>query len=53
MLVLEQDDTLHSWDNQRLIEFTREAGCRETLRYEHRRAASGQLLAIPEAISWC
>jgi len=36
MLVLEQDDTLLSWDNQRLIEFTRAAGCRDTLRYEHR-----------------
>jgi len=35
MLVLEQDDTLLSWDNQRLIEFTRETGCRDTLRYEH------------------
>ena len=53
MLVLEQDDTLLSWDNQRLIEFTREAGCRETLRYEHRRAASELLLAVPDAIAWC
>jgi len=53
MLVLEQDDTLLSWDNQRLIEFTREAGCRETLRYEHRRAADELLLAVPDAIAWC
>ena len=53
MLVLEQDDTLLSWDNQRLIEFTREAGCRDTLRYEHRRAASELLLAVPDAIAWC
>jgi hypothetical protein len=53
MLVLEQDDTLLSWDNQRLIEFTREAGCRDSLRYEHRRAASELLLAVPDAIAWC
>jgi len=53
MLVLEQDDTLLSWDNQRLIEYTRAAGCRDTLRYEHRRAASELLLAVPDAIAWC
>jgi hypothetical protein len=53
MLVLEQDDMLLSGDNQRLIEFTREAGCRETLRYEHRRGASELLLAVPDAIAWC
>jgi hypothetical protein len=53
MLVLEQDDTLLSWDNQRLIEFTREAGCRDTLRYEHRRAATELLLAAPDAVAWC
>jgi hypothetical protein len=40
MLVLEQDDTLLNWDNQRLIEFTRAAGCRDTLRHEHRRQAA-------------
>lgn len=53
MLVLEQDDTLLSFDNQRLIEFTRAAGCRDTLRYEHRRAASELLLAVPDAVAWC
>jgi hypothetical protein len=53
MLVLEQDDTLLSWDNQRLIEFTREVGCRDTLRYEHRRAANELLLAVPDAVAWC
>lgn len=35
MLILEQDDSLLRWDNQRLIEITRDAGCRETLRYRH------------------
>lgn len=53
MLVLEQDDTLLSWDNQRLIEYTRDAGCRDTLRYEHRHAASELLLAVPDAVAWC
>ena len=53
MLILEQDDTLVSWDNRHLIEYTRAAGCRDTLRYEHRRAASEQLLAVPDAIAWC
>jgi hypothetical protein len=53
MLVLEQDDTLLSWDNQRLIEFTREAGYRDTLHYEHCRGASELLLAVPDAVAWC
>ncbi len=52
-LVLEQDDSLVRWDNQRLIELTRAAGCSETLRYEHRRTAAEQLLAVPDAIAWC
>ncbi len=53
MLVLEQDDSLVRWDNQQLIEFTRAAGCRNTLRYEHRRAAAELALAMPDAIAWC
>lgn len=52
-VVLEQDDTLLSWDKQKLIEFTRAAGCRDRLHYEHRRAADEQLLALPDAIAWC
>ncbi len=53
MLVIDQDDSMLSWDNQLLIEFTRAAGCRDTLRYQHRRAASEQLLALPDAVAWC
>lgn len=53
MLIIEQDDTLLSWDNQLLIELTRAAGCRDTLRYEHQRAATERLLALPDAIAWC
>jgi hypothetical protein len=52
-LVIEQDETLLSWDNQCLIEATRAAGCRDTLTYSHATAASEQLLAIPDAIAWC
>jgi hypothetical protein len=33
-----QDGSLLSWDNQQLIEFSRPAACRDTLRYEHRNA---------------
>jgi hypothetical protein len=44
---------LRRWDRQCLIDLTRVAGCRDTLRYEHRRASAEQLLAIPDVIAWC
>jgi hypothetical protein len=53
LLVLEQDDSLLRWDNQLLIELTRTAGCRDNLRYEHKRAATENLLVIPDAVAWC
>jgi hypothetical protein len=31
--------------------FTRDAGCRDTLRYGHRRTASELLLAVPDAVT--
>jgi len=52
-LVIEQDDSLVSWDSQRLIELSRAAGCRDRLKYEHQRATAEQLLAIPDAVAWC
>ncbi len=52
MLVLEQDDTLVASDRKLLYRATREASC-PALRYEHRRAAVEQLLALPDAITWC
>lgn len=52
-IVLDQDETMIRWDNQKLIEFTRAAGCRDRLRYEHRHAHSELLLAVPDAIAWC
>ena len=41
------------FDNQKLIEYTRAAGCRDTLRYEHQRSHVEALLAVPDAIAWC
>lgn len=52
MLVLEQDDTLVASDRALLYRATRVAGCAE-LRYEHRRASTELLLALPDAIAWC
>jgi hypothetical protein len=48
-----QDDSLVSFDNQRLIEATRSTGQRETLRYAHRRAYEKLLLALPDVTAWC
>ena len=52
-IVFDQDETLVNWDNQRLIEYTREAGCRDTMRYQHKQSHSDPLLAFPDAIAWC
>jgi len=52
-IVFDQDDTLLSFDNQRLIEYTRATGCRQRLRYEHKHAHTDVLLGIPDAIAWC
>lgn len=53
LVVLDRDETLVSFDNQHLIEYTRAAKCRDTLRYEHRSAKTELLLGIPDAIAWC
>lgn len=53
VVVFDQDDSLLSWDNQRLIEFTRAEDCRDTFRYEHKNAPTELLLAVPDAIAWC
>ena len=52
-IVLDEDETMVKFDNQKLIEYTRAAGCRDTLRYEHKRSHTDALLAIPDAIAWC
>jgi hypothetical protein len=52
MLIIEQDDSLLDWDRRYLYAQTRAVGA-ASLRYEHRRAATDQLLGIPDAIAWC
>ena len=52
-LVLEQDDSLLVHDRRWLVEITRELCCRDSLRYEHARAAQEQLLAVPDVVAWC
>jgi len=51
-IVLERDESLGTWDDQRLIEITRnlEAGL---VRYEHRSPTEELLLGLPDAIAWC
>ncbi|QHT57306.1 hypothetical protein GXP71_15310 [Cellulomonas sp. H30R-01] len=51
-LVLESDESQDARDRRDLVELTRDAGCRDTLRYEHRTAAAEPLLAIPDAVAW-
>lgn len=52
-IVFDHDDTLLSFDDQRLIEDTRATDCRERLRYEHKHTNADTLLGIPGAIAWC
>lgn len=52
-LVLERDDSLVSFDNQRLIEATRATAQRGLLRYEHLPAHAEPLLALPDVAAWC
>lgn len=52
-IILDEDETMVKFDNQKLIEYTRAAGCRDTLRYEHQRSHAEALLAVPDAIAWC
>lgn len=52
-LVLDLDESLRQWDNQRLIELVRQADARERLTYCHSKAAQEPLLSIPDAVAWC
>ncbi|AYE99674.1 hypothetical protein C0J29_32465 (plasmid) [Mycobacterium paragordonae] len=53
LIVLDQDESLVQSDRRLLYGAVRAAGCEATVRYEHRRAASERLLAIPDAFAWC
>ena len=48
IVVLEQDDSLLTWDRRQLFALTRG---QQRLRYEHRRAQVEGLLAIPDVIA--
>lgn len=52
-LVLERDDSLVSYDNQRLIEATRATGQRRVVHYEHLPAHAEPLLALSDVAAWC
>mgnify|MGYP007096629326 FL=1 len=52
-IVLDQDETLVQSDRRLLYRAVRAAGHEATMRYEHRRAATEQLLGIPDAFAWC
>jgi hypothetical protein len=52
-LVIEQDDSLVSYDNQRLIEAIRSTGQRDALHYEHRRSYEDIALGLPDSTAWC
>ena len=51
-LVLEADATQDARDRQDLITLTKNAGCRDSLSYEHLTATTEPLLAIPDAVAW-
>lgn len=53
VIVLDQDETLVQSDRRLLYRAVRDVGREGTLRYEHRRAATEQLLGIPDAFAWC
>lgn len=52
-IVFDLDESLRSWDRQRMIELTRPAGLRERITYEHQTRHGELLLAVPDAIAWC
>jgi hypothetical protein len=41
-IVLDEDETMVKFDNQKLIEYTRAAGCRDTLHYEQAYGVQGR-----------
>jgi len=52
-LVIEQDDSLVSYDNQRLVEAVRATGQRDTLHYEHLHPHEDLALALADVAAWC
>jgi hypothetical protein len=52
-IVLDLDETLLSWDRQRMLELTRAVDARGRITYEHHHRHAEPMLAIPDAIAWC
>ena len=52
-IILDLDESLKSWDRQKLIELARAAGTRDRLTYEHQSRTDEPLLTVPDAIAWC
>lgn len=52
-ITFDLDESLLSWDRQRMIELTRDAGAKDRIVYTHATRAAEPLLAIPDAIAWC
>jgi hypothetical protein len=45
--------SLLSWDNQRLVEYTREAGCRDKPALRTPTSRQRVVACRPDAIAWC
>lgn len=52
-LMIEQDDSLLRTDCHQLFGLARATGQRDTLQYEHQRASTEPLLALPDIVAWC
>jgi hypothetical protein len=53
LIVIEQDDSIIQWDRRFLYQAVRAVNQADRIRYEHDRAKSRPLLAVPDAIAWC
>jgi len=52
-ITFDRDESLVSWDRQRMIEFTRAVGAKQRLTHVHTTRQAELLLAIPDAVAWC
>jgi len=52
MLVIERDDQSEASDRAIIRERAGQAGCRDRLRYVHKRSHEECLLSIPDAVAW-
>lgn len=52
-IIFDRDESLVSFDRQKMIEYTRAAGAKDRITYDHSTRQTELLLAIPDAIAWC